>query len=504
MTHAVRQHLITDFSLVGLSAALLVCVALQPLASLGLACFLGLLFAAILRPGWMLNVLVGTLPLQAVLVFTYRANIKPSELLGCLLILAVAIRCLAWKETVVRIPLIVGPLLLFLALVLLSTLNTARFRGAMVLNQYMDVGIGRDSPDTRSYLTAAWGVYCTLLLFSIPTILRTVEQVYRAFRVLFWSGAAAAAFGIFQWIYLLRTERLFELPGSTYHLDVVHSTLQGFPRSPGTFTEPAVFANYLILILPITLALATGSYPEIVKRKHAYFALALEVIALVLSFSVSGYVLFLIALCLFGYLASYLRSRTSGAWILARRALAGVMAILVIVAVLQFVGIYPADVGEFIAARLLGEADSAQQRFGLARIAWEMTKDHALTGVGIGNFPFLAMSYAAAHSIALTMFIFPTPSNLFALLPAELGVPGMLAFLWLAFRIGKCLKRGLARSADEFRLLHVGLCTAIGSALLSFMFLDNLFVIYLWVLLGLAIALQLAANRIDINRAELQ
>ena len=139
----------------------------------------------------------------------------------------------------------------------------------MVLNQYMELGVGRDSPDARSYITALWGVYCTLLMMAIPAILKSKEKMYLAFRALLWSGAGTAAFGIFQWIHLLRSDALYELPGSTYHLDVIHSSSQGFPRSPSTFAEPSLFASYLILVLPVTLALAVGPYSRIAGRKTA-------------------------------------------------------------------------------------------------------------------------------------------------------------------------------------------------------------------------------------------
>jgi len=477
-----------QFACLALVSFLLVLLAFQPLALLGTALALVLLVATILRPDWVLYTLILTLPLQGTLVLTYRANIKVSELLGVVLIVALAFRFLIWREPFCSDRRISVSLVFFLVLVLLSTLNTPRFRSSMVLNQYMELGIGRDSPDARSYITALWGVYCALLLVSVSTILQGVEKMYLAFRALVWSGAAAAAFGIFQWICLLRTDELYELPGSIYHLDVVHSSSQGFPRSPSSFTEPSLFASYLILLLPITLALAVGSYPRIVGRKMAYAIFILEVLALLLSFSVSGYVLFLIGISLFLYLATTQVARGKLGW-MARRAIVCAIGLLLIVSLLQSVGVYPADVGEFVIDRLVGQADSAQQRLGLAQIGWEMAKDHFLTGVGIGNFPFMAMTYGAEHSVVLMQFIFPTPSNLFILFLAELGVPGVIVFGWLLLGIYRFLANAMREISPEFRLLHIGLCTSMAGALLTFVFLDNLFVNYVWIVLGMSVAL---------------
>ena len=488
MTNLAFTRDFNQIACLALISFLLVVLIFQPLALLGTALALLLFLATLLRPDWILYLILVTLPFQGTLVLTYRANIKISELLGCVLILALAFRLLIWRENFQCDRRIVVPLSFFLALVMLSTLNTPRFRWSMVLNQYMELGVGRDSPDARSYITALWGVYCALLLVSVPTVLRNLEKLCSAFRALIWSGAATAVFGILQWIYLLRTGQLYELPGSIYHLDVVHSTSDGFPRSPSTFTEPSLFASYLVLLLPITLSLAAGSYSRIVGRRLASTVVILEIIALLLSFSVSGFVLFLIAISFFTYLATSRMTRGAMGLIVKRVAIC-TMVLLLMISALQAVGVYPADVGEFVAQRLLGQADSAQQRFGLAQIGWEMAKDHFVTGVGIGNFPFLAMTYGAEHSIVLMQFVFPTPSNLFILFLAELGIPGILVFGWVLRGIYTFLANAMREISPEFRLLHCGMCASFAGALLTFVFLDNLFVNYLWIVLGLSVAL---------------
>lgn len=487
------RHNLTDLTLVVLGAAVVVMMVFQPLVVLGGVLFVAVLVVGILHPEWILYALIFTLPLQGVLVLTYGANIKVSELLGCILILAVGGRRLIWREPSGLDPRITGPLIIFLALMLFSTLNTVRLRGNMVLNEYMQPGLGRDAPDTRSYITALWGVYCALLLVSVPAALRSMKNVYRAFRVLLWSGAAASAFGIFDWIYLLQAGVPYALPGSTQHLNVVHSTAGGFPRSPSSFTEPSVFAFFLIMLLPVTLALAVGSYPHIVRRRTAFLVFVLDSIALLLSFSVSGYVMFLIVLLLFTYLAALRGAGSKVRWV-GRRVVAGLMAMLVIFSLLQFVGVYPEDVGEFVEQRLTGEADSAQVRFGFARVALQMAQDHYVTGVGIGNFPFMAMGYDAARSVTLVEFMVPTPSNLFLLFLAELGGLGILVFLWLVSGVYRFLASSHREMPSQVRLLYAGLCASMAGALLSFLFLDNLFVNYLWVVLGLALALHRVAR----------
>jgi O-antigen ligase len=332
-------------------------------------------------------------------------------------------------------------------------------------------------------------------MLCVPAALRSSKALYHACRCLIWSGAGAAAFGIFDWIYLWQTGVLFDLPGSTQHPNVVHSTAGGFPRSPGTFTEPSVYAFFLILVMPVTLALALGACPQITSRRTAWLIFALEALALLLSFSVSGYVVLALVLALFVYLATSHFARAGNMTWLLRRALVGLMLVFATFTVLQFLGVYPADVGDFIVERLAGDADSAQIRFGLSRVAWDMARDHYLTGVGIGNYPFLAMNYAAIRDVTMVELILPTPSNLFLLFLAELGITGTIAFLWLLWGIARSLTSGIQRIAMPMRLLYLGLCAAMAGTLISFLFLDNLFVTYVWVVLGMTMALCHVASR---------
>jgi hypothetical protein len=331
-------------------------------------------------------------------------------------------------------------------------------------------------------------VYCGLLLAAIASVLTSTAEIRRVLRALLWSSAATSLFGIWQWVHLLRTGMLFEPPGSTYHLDVVHSQSQGFPRTPSTFTEPSVFANYLIVIIPITVGIALSPQLRIVSRWTAWGIVFLELVALLLSFSVSGYVLLVITMLYFAsVLNAGLRKRERRKVL--RLAILGVLLGFIGLSTLQTLGIYPADVGEFVVQRLFGEADSAQQRFGLAKAGWEMGKDHLLTGVGVGNFPFLAMSYVGRFSIPLRQFILPTPSNLFILYFAELGIVGTTLFVALLHAVYVCLRDELARADTNDHILHAAFCACLGGALGSFLFLDNLFVNYVWILLGLTIAL---------------
>ena len=135
MSHSEFTWDFDSFACLALLAFAGVLLVFQPIALFATLSAVGVLVLAILRPDWLLYLLILTQPLQGTLVLTYRANIKVSELLGCVLIIALAFRLLIWRKRFRCDSRIAAPLVCFLLVVLLSTLITPRVRSSMVLNQ---------------------------------------------------------------------------------------------------------------------------------------------------------------------------------------------------------------------------------------------------------------------------------------------------------------------------------------------------------------------------------
>jgi hypothetical protein len=482
-----------------ITAVVLSAMVLEPLVVTATVTALAGIAVAIFRPAWVLNLLLITLPAQGIFVFSYGANFKISELLGCGLIFGIFFRALFWREALRFNRQLVVPLAAIVALFLLSNLNLPRFAGEMVLSPFMTGG--KNLPGTRGLLITGWAIYSVSLAIAVATVLDTAARIRRAADLLLCASCLAAVVGILQWVHLVARGGLLMLPGATYHLGVTHSAKGGFPRSPGTFSEPSTFALFLVALLPLSLVWLFSSRSAVPKRRWTRSLVALQVGSLLLSFSVSGFVLFAAVLMFVIYQCTV---RKSAGWLAAASRTALMIAIVVLVLVLlgQFAGVYATDINEFVAQRIFGRADSAEERFLHSRIAWNMGTDHFLTGVGVGNYPFLVASYASRMSIRLREFIVPTPGNIFLLILAENGVIGLAALMVVLVRIYKMVASSTARLQDaELQHTAIAIYGSLFAILLSFVFLDNLFANYFWVLLGLAVALHAAAGK---SAAELQ
>jgi O-antigen ligase len=100
---------------------------------------------------------------------------------------------------------------------------------------------------------------------------------------------------------------------------------------------------------------------------------------------------------------------------------------------------------DLIADRLTGgDKGSAESRVGLTHLAWHIIRDHPLTGVGPNNFAAVMAQYDTPAFSGQWLY---TVHDKYLLVWAELGLGGLLAFVWF---LGETVRKGSAcvRSAD--------------------------------------------------------
>jgi hypothetical protein len=97
-------------------------------------------------------------------------------------------------------------------------------------------------------------------------------------------------------------------------------------------------------------------------------------------------------------------------------------------------------------------------------IAWRMIGDYPLTGLGVGS--FIIESANDAKSFAMDIGVPQSAENLPLQIGAELGIPGVLLFLWILWEI---IRRGFKsyRHAPRYSLKRA-LVPAAGAGLLAF------------------------------------
>jgi O-antigen ligase len=148
-------------------------------------------------------------------------------------------------------------------------------------------------------------------------------------------------------------------------------------------------------------------------------------------------------------------------------------------------------------------AEGGAGRLDLWTVSTLVAADRPALGVGAGNFPVVLPEYAAATvNLPQVRFIIDTPKvahNTYLGLQAELGAPGLLAFLVI---VGAALTSGIraigaaARLGDrELEYLSRGVVVALVGLLVSASFGSLEYHKQLWLLLGFTAAMSAVVSR---------
>ena len=265
-------------------------------------------------------------------------------------------------------------------------------------------------------------------------------------------------------------------------------------RIAGPLGDPNFFAQILIVLVPIGLALAAGSKGWR-GRLLALGATGLILAGSILTYSRGG------ALALGCMLLLILVSRR----VRPRQIALGALALVLALAVtppefLRRLG----TIGEVLpGGEEVEDPDSSfQERKLYALTAWAMFLDHPLLGVGPGNYTVHFDHYADLVGFSARDYEQPGevhyPHNLYLEIAAESGIFGLAvfgaaavaAFVGLRQARGSLAARGDSRSADLARAFEIALV----GYLVSSVFLHGHFQRYLWLLFGFAAALRLMAR----------
>jgi O-antigen ligase len=275
------------------------------------------------------------------------------------------------------------------------------------------------------------------------------------------------------------------------------------PRIAGPLGDPNFFAQILLVLVPVALAL--GRWEKTLGRRlAAYAAGGLLVGATVLTYSRGG------ALALACVLGLSMLDRKH------RWRDLGAMAALVLAAAL----LLPDNFARRLTTleQLVGGSDQAlrpdssfEKRKLLVSTAWLMFLDHPIRGVGAGNYTTRFEEYADEVGLAARDYDDPAeqhyPHSLYLEIGAETGLPGLVLFgaitlLSLGYVIGT--REALHDAGDERSAgIARGLGIAIVGYLVSSIFLHGHFLRYLWLLFAAAGALKLLAPPATTRRSSI-
>ena len=307
------------------------------------------------------------------------------------------------------------------------------------------------SPDKIGAL-GIWKAYFiepVFFFFIIISTLKTRADWLMIFRALCFSGIAIAVFAIVQ-----KFTGLY-IPEAWLTERRVTSVF-GFPNAVGLYLGPIIILAFSLL------------YDYLKSKAWAWSA-----------FYALTFIISLIAIYF---------SKTEAAWIavgaglfifcLFKRDLR-ILAIILAITVILIVGFTP-DYREPIMEKVLLKDWSGQVRLTIWNESWEMLKTNSIFGAGLAGYPLAIIPFHEASYIE----IFQYPHNFLLNFWSEIGILGLIAWLWLT---AKSLKYSLQNYKKEFAIIVTCFVTVIIiHGLVDVPYLKNDLAMMYWLFAGLA------------------
>jgi len=381
-------------------------------------------------------------------------------------------------------PVSADPIVLGVPLAILLCLPYARYRGlgsvpsyllgpaALVFMLMAIVSVAWSGAHADSYLTVVR--YASYLLLAFVVSVVSQDAPFR--RLILWvivlSGAVTTVLAFVQF---LNPPPL--IPGEAYLGEDIKT------RVAGTFYNSNFYAEYLVLLIGVVLALAMTE-----KGKGRLIAGIIGIMGAV--------TLFL--------------TYTRGSWV----ALAVGLLVLIVLTDIRYIAVLvAAGIGAVVAVpgvltRLSASSaneKTADFRLGLWKVAGEAIRRHPLLGVGIGNFLAAYREVVRARPDLYVGYLSFGAHNAYFALMAEIGVIGGLAFLVLTFTYAV---KGLfvatrANISDEVKYTALGLSVGLIGFVVN-TFTSNTFqhpqpALFFWILSGIVAGLGAGLWQSDIR-----
>jgi O-antigen ligase len=234
-----------------------------------------------------------------------------------------------------------------------------------------------------------------------------------------------------------------------------------------TFLSPDMLAGYLILLIPINIALLIQNFKNKKRAILLSIYLFMLCITLILTKSLGGWISLLICLALFTYLLSKTKRFYSYDYLILSIILAAV-SIIILTSRWQFF------------FDLKNPHNSIVQRYYCYKTSLEIISNHPLGGIGLGNFRHYYQRYKPDGALFAGF-----SHNSYLQLWAEAGFFGIAFFFWFVIVVIYDSSKRLKKNKN---VIYLGLCIASISFLIHNT-LDSTFflaeVSYLWwIILG--------------------
>lgn len=220
---------------------------------------------------------------------------------------------------------------------------------------------------------------------------------------------------------------VISFPGATMELDIVEQGL----RPSGTMGHSSHFAKFSGLVLPLALAYVFFS----AKLRNKLYVLSIWAcgsIALIFTISRAGLIAWLLSMIIF--FAGIIILRIVPVRLTVPIFIKGTLLIFIGVGILYLLG------GDRLKSRIDYDYGSAFVRIPMYKVAFNVIKAHPITGVGLNNYTLVHQDYDYTHKQISFLLPDSPVHNLFLLYAAEIGIVGLLFFLWFVLAL---LKRSI-------------------------------------------------------------
>lgn len=464
-------------------------VAVQPLIGIGVALALPVLAIVMGRPEIVTLCVLALIYSNAPVILVRQHGVPAA--LGALVPMALLIPVLH-RALVRRQPLWFSratPLVVFFgAIMAMSSLTSRDLAGT--------VG------EVSSYVFEGLGIFVL-----VSTVLTTRTMLRRALWAVLLTGAVLGAFSVYQQVTGSYSQQFFGfaqisdsvIPTDNASVAVTNADGQiGVPRLAGPIGEKNRYAQILVVLVPIGLALLRVSR----RRSQKLLALActgLVTAGMVLTYS-RGAALGLVAALVLAAGLRLVPARGLVAFLIA--------ASLAVVALPSYrERLASLDTLDSLSSgQDAGSVDGSIRGRATENLAALLAfREHPILGVGPGAFPSVYQSYAERVG-GRPRLVEREAHNLYLGIAAELGGLGLLCFLAIVGILLKDLWR-VRRSRWEidrnFGFLATGLIVALTAYLLTGVFLHLSYQRYFWLLLGLCAAAVSVARAQDSRRGDL-
>ncbi len=333
---------------------------------------------------------------------------------------------------------------------------------------------------TRGLEVCVFMIFTSLTIWIIPALVQDKAAVDRVVRVLFITTFLVSLFGLYQFV-----GDIIGLPTALTGLRELYTkAVFGFPRIQATALEPLYLANFLMI--PLSLALTYG-----LRRvsHYAWWFLAAVItvpgLVLILTLARGGYVGMAASLVviLLGSVFFVLRPT-----VILSTLFGSFLVIIAVAALLNFSNLGQKSIDEVQKHFTQIQADaSTEQRLSTFDQAIEAFNQSPYTGVGIGNFG----PWVAGYPTELPKDGWAIVNNGPLEILAETGMVGAVACILFLYLLLLRSMQALFAAKDPFlRATMLGLVAAIVGVLAQYQFFSTFYIMHIWVLFGLAIAVQ--------------